>query len=99
MTCNHEIKITEKIFSNGTKHLERRCIKCGRHLGYQAQNNDLKHEDLIYFKKHKGKTLIDVAREDVGYLEWIAENCGSYGLKVLKYLENNIYNGGLNGRS
>lgn len=40
LTCNHsEVMITPRTFKNQSYHLEKRCIACNKHLGYQSQKN------------------------------------------------------------
>lgn len=71
--CKHdEMKITERIFRNGTKHLEQRCLKCNAHNGYKKQDmNPQKAGDVVFtFGKHKGKRICDVAKEDPEHLAW-----------------------------
>lgn len=71
--CLHpeeKIKITEVTFKNNTKHLERRCGDCNKHLDYAPHETDVRKR-RIHFGKYKGKTLEEVGRSDRPYLEWL----------------------------
>jgi len=70
---------TEKIFSNGTKHIELRCKGCHTHRGYKPQG---KFEDFsLWFGKHKGKTLMQIYKEEPSYLDWIYANVAKDSMK------------------
>lgn len=74
MSCQHtDVSVTERIFKDGTKHLERRCKACRKHLGYAAQNKNGNLPSRLPFGKHKGKTFDAVAEEDPDYLKWMLE--------------------------
>jgi len=62
--------ITEKIFSNGTKHLEARCSACENFIKYLPHETDYK-EVVMPFGKHKGEKLVNINSE---YLWWLLEN-------------------------
>ena len=68
-TCKNldELKLEEKVFSNGTKHISASCSNCGRWIKFIGYDNNPK----MYFGKHKGKTLEEIKNEDKEYLEWI----------------------------
>jgi len=68
--CEHEITLTEQTFSNGTKHLRKDCLKCGRMLGYQGYKTAA--DSVLFFGKYKGRTFLEVAKEDPDYLHWLA---------------------------
>lgn len=70
---NEEMSIKEVIFKNGTKHLERKCVKCGRQNGYAPKDID-PNDWRLPFGKYKGKTLGEVLKEDKSYLEWLYDN-------------------------
>lgn len=75
--CQHsEMKIIEKIFKNGTKHLEQRCASCGAHNGYKAQEIDpTKAGDVVFtYGKHKGKKICEVAKQDPSFLAYCFSN-------------------------
>lgn len=63
-SCAHErTKIEEKSFSNGTHHLEKRCVDCDKFFGYVPHNGPSKED---------GETIqqINVLLESLGYLSW-----------------------------
>jgi hypothetical protein len=65
-----EVNIKEVVFKNGTTHLERRCSKCYKYLGYQPQERE---DYTLFFGKHKGKTIKEIAEVDKEYLEWLSK--------------------------
>jgi uncharacterized protein (DUF3820 family) len=92
MKCVHEKTIDkEVIFSNGTVHVERRCSVCGNFIKYVPQNKVIDECYTMPFGKHKGKTLIDIAREDCDYLEWFAGTDSKLAGKIRQYLEEKIF--------
>jgi transposase-like protein len=79
--CNSDnIKLRDVVYSNGSKHVKLSCFECGRHYTVQ-QGNPLQDNDICFLPKHKGKTWIDVAREDMKYLEWCSENLEKESLR------------------
>lgn len=49
-SCQHSdvatnVSVTERTFKDGTKHLERRCVICQKHLGYQRQTQEWRVDD------------------------------------------------------
>ena len=66
-----EIKEKEVIFKNGTKHLEARCDICDRYIKYLP--HILPADTKLFFGKYKGKTLLEIKREDQEYLYWLYE--------------------------
>jgi predicted nucleic acid-binding Zn-ribbon protein len=87
MDCKHENTAErEKIFSNGTKHIERYCVDCGRHIQYVSQNK----EYIFYFGKYKGKSLRDVLSEDYNYVYWLLENTEGSAQRKLQEAINNL---------
>ena len=75
MQCScgsREFDLIDKVFSNGSKHKERKCSNCGKHNGYQqtVANNDF----VMPFGKYKGNKLIDIAKHDLNYMEWLAQS-------------------------
>lgn len=82
MACGHtDVRITERIFRNGTHHLEKRCKKCDKHLGYKAHKG--KSGRRIHFGKYSGQTFKVIAENDPDYLDWMRNQpwCKS-GLKA-----------------
>lgn len=67
---------SEKIFSNGTKHLELRCQDCNAHNGFKAQNIN-PHEFEMPFGKYKGYTLGNIVAMDREYVNWMLKNITS----------------------
>ena len=73
--CNHceqnqTIKITEKTFSNGTKHLSSSCDYCGTFIKFIMQ--DIPPEEFYMpFGKYRGKKMKEIPRD---YLEWGIKN-------------------------
>jgi len=64
-----EYETIERIFRNGTKHIEARCPVCGKYIKYLPQDNF-----RMPFGKYKGMDIMDVARKDIDYLRWLEEN-------------------------
>lgn len=75
--CGSEsVRLENKTFANGTKHLAAFCVDCGKFLKYVQR---VKDEDFVMpFGKHKGERLFDVPRE---YLEWMENTVDSTNLK------------------
>lgn len=78
-TCKHpDISITPKTFSDGSRHLERRCVACRKQLGYAPHpkkqagggGKGVSGGERIHFGMHKGQTFDWIAREDRSYFEW-----------------------------
>jgi uncharacterized protein (DUF3820 family) len=71
-----EMIINEVVFSNGTKHLERVCKKCGTKNGYQAQ--EITMDKAVNFKmpfgKYKGELVSDICKTDRDYSKWCIMN-------------------------
>ena len=78
-----EPKLIDRVFSNGTKHVEARCPVCDRFLKFMPQEFDLK-EIIMPFGKHKGLRISDL---ESSYLYWLLENNVVKGnlLKAVKY--------------
>lgn len=69
--CDHQnIQETEKIFKNGSKHIETRCADCGTFKGWKI--NDTYNPDFVWpVGTYRGCYLTDLSAQ---YLEWAAEN-------------------------
>lgn len=65
-----EYKTTEKIFKNGTKHLEARCPDCGKWIKYLPQGKDT----TMWYGKYKGEKIEDIIIKDPEYIMWLKEN-------------------------
>lgn len=66
--CEH-INTTETrvVFGNGTKHVEKRCLDCQRHLGYTTTK---KFGDYIFhFSKYRGSSFADIVKRDRYFAE------------------------------
>jgi len=89
MQCEHkEINMEEKTFSNGSKHIEKRCKNCNKHLGYEPQHNIFEDSFEMPFGKHKGKTLSYVYRNFPDYLLWVSKEIkGNFGNKIAEFLK------------
>jgi uncharacterized protein (DUF3820 family) len=77
MKCNHVNTIdSEKIFSNGTQHIERRCDDCTRFIKYVPQEVtfDKVLQMTIPVGKYSGRLLIEIFSEDYDYVIWMSEN-------------------------
>jgi len=79
--CATETTPQEKIFSNGTKHIQNVCLNCGTFNGYQKQNKD-PGDFVMPFGKYKGKPLSIIRSEDESYLYWLKDNCQKDNLKA-----------------
>ncbi len=89
MNCEHkDIIKTEKIFSNGTKHLEQRCDACGKFMGYAPQ--EITTEKLANYKmpfgKYKDEYIAEVIQKDMDYLLWAKANLKGSVKKVIDLL-------------
>lgn len=74
--CIHpllSVKVKEVTFKNGSKHLERRCGICDKHMGYQSQAHNMGSGKKIHFGQYDGKTFEWVAEHDRDYFEWLLE--------------------------
>ncbi len=61
--------VSEKIpLPDGKYHLKISCQSCGRFIKFQSHE-----KPTLYFGKHRGKTIEDVARIDRRYLVWLSE--------------------------
>lgn len=79
--CGCEIlTTTEKVFSNGVKHISAMCTSCGKHAGYAPQNLAV-GDFVVSFGKHNGKTLDQIYAEDPGYILWAARDFKSSVLR------------------
>jgi hypothetical protein len=88
--CTHYwVEDNERMFSNGTIHIERRCKDCGAHVCFVAQNNpsDWAADYVIPFGKYKAKRIQDVHREDPAYLFWLSNSAGRVAKVAKKYLD------------
>jgi hypothetical protein len=80
--CKHSVySITEKVFKNGSIHLEKRCKECNKHLGYEPQNKPIEESFVLPFGKYKGKTLKFIFDTDFNYLDWLANTEPTSNLK------------------
>lgn len=70
-TCKTEVEIKEieRTFNNGTCHIEARCSVCDRFLKFLPYKKP--EEWKFYFGKYDGEKMIDIAKTDREYLEWI----------------------------
>lgn len=63
------------VHANNTIHHELRCIGCDAFFGYiskiSTKTDDEIKADEFTFGKHRGKKILDVAKSDRGYLEWL----------------------------
>jgi hypothetical protein len=71
-----EYKTAEKIFKNGTKHIEARCPLCDKWIKYLPQENF-----IMPFGKYKGMDIDEVARKDLDYIRWLEENTESNSIR------------------
>lgn len=68
-------KISEMVFSNGTKHLQQNCIYCSSFNGYKMQEAT-KEKALKFvfpFGQYKGNTILSVYKQNKDYLKFIAK--------------------------
>jgi hypothetical protein len=73
MSCKHEKRsFRDKTFANGTKHVEEYCTECGAWVKWVKQNSPITDSSIVYLKKHKGKTYLEVFNTDLDYLKWVA---------------------------
>lgn len=79
-----EYKTEEKVFVNGSKHIAGYCPHCGKWIKFLPQGG----EDMLYFGKHKGEKISEVAKNDREYLIWLKDNFAKHSLKkkIEKYL-------------
>jgi uncharacterized protein (DUF3820 family) len=90
--CKHEKQKEEMVtFNNGTEHLKVTCEKCGKFIKYKAQNKLLTDDFIMPFGKHKGESLIDIARGDVFWLEWFSDQDSKLSPKIRRYLDEFVY--------
>ena len=69
--CNSEEIRTQRIpLANGGHHVKASCASCGRFIKF------LPHDSLrFYFGRYRGLTIVEIARNDLSYLEWcLSEN-------------------------
>jgi len=59
--------------ADGSRHIECTCGACGEFLFYK-QWQDNSAFIMLFGKKHKGKTISAIVKEDISYAEWAAEN-------------------------
>jgi hypothetical protein len=85
-TC--EIQTREKIFSNGTKHIERYCAVCDGHHGYQRQPVSIERATAfrIEFGKHRGMALPEILDFDPSYVRWLANTASGSVAEMAKML-------------
>lgn len=84
--CDHKYSETEKIFKDGTHHIELRCSACNHFGGYKPQKNP--SDVVVEFGKYKGETLGAIKSFDLAYLKWIAvETKGSISKYAQRLLE------------
>ena len=77
--------LRERIFSNGTKHLEGQCEECHR-VKLLPQEKPLE-EYTLFFGKHKGQKITEIP---IDYLKWCIESDtvgGGTAWAILKLLE------------
>ena len=67
--CNSPVDYFPKVFANGTQHMEKKCLSCGRSNGFERTVPD--SEFLIPFGKYKGQLLGGVLLKDPSYLLWL----------------------------
>lgn len=90
MNCKHEHTIEREVmFKNNTKHIESRCVDCGKHVKYMPQPITLSPEEIpehvIVWGKHKGKRLCDIP---IDYLGWVVRAKEGRDARIAaKYLE------------
>jgi len=67
----------ERTFKDNSKHIERRCNKCGAHIGFIATPIVLGIDEIashkIPFGKYAEHSLGEVFEKDPGYLYWLSE--------------------------
>jgi hypothetical protein len=64
----------EKIFSDGSRHIELYCRKCGRNNGYKSQNKPITEEYAMHFKLNFGKYKgLELQNVDDDYLNWMCD--------------------------
>lgn len=81
-----EVRITEQIFCNNTKHLKANCGICDKFLRYVPQEID-PGDMVLPLGKHKGKTIAHVYLVDHGYLLWAVQNFkGSIQRRIRDFL-------------
>lgn len=82
-----EYELRERIFKDGTKHIEKICLKTGKHLGFVKSKSNA--DFVIYRGKYKGKMLKEIAVDDWDYLLWCSENLNDEKLRkrIEEYLE------------
>lgn len=87
--CKHcsskNIKETERLFADNTKHIELKCADCDKFL--QWKNYVPLEEKRFFFGKYRGKKFIDVAMNDLNYCEWVAKNGMIKGINLILLLE------------
>lgn len=60
--------IVEEIpLNNGGSHLKCSCPGCGKHIKFLPHAGEAR----LYFGKHKGKTIREVAKSNPEYLRWL----------------------------
>lgn len=72
--CEHpqdQIKVEKVRFKDGSRHLQKNCGICDKHLGYQQNPHRDSKKVKMHFGKYDGKTLEELAAEDREYLEWM----------------------------
>lgn len=68
MECNHGNKFEQdRIFANGTKHIEVKCADCGKHIKFKKYSCD----KTLWFGKYNGKKMSYVFEHDKPYFEWM----------------------------
>lgn len=90
MNCQHEhTEEREVIFKNNTKHIEQRCLDCGRHVKYLPQPIELLPEEIpdhvIVWGKHKGKRLCEIPPDYLGWM--VREKVGRDSRIAAKFLD------------
>jgi hypothetical protein len=89
MECEHKnTALREKIFVNNTKHIERYCEDCGKHIKYEPQGG----EYIFYVGRYKGKTLRHALQEDYDYVYWCLENWNGKQQRALQAGMDNLAN-------
>jgi hypothetical protein len=93
MNCRHckteqdELKadIRKEYIANGGFHLMAYCYLCGKFI----KNIPHAKPQVLFFGKHKGKSISQIAEEDASYLRWLSNQNIKESLKcaILSELE------------
>ena len=85
--CKKEVewKTAERIFANGTRHIQGTCFECG--YTKLLPQEKIPEECIFHFGKHKGKNITEVPTD---YLLWCLKEDvvgGGMALATLEYLQ------------